>query len=213
MKRYSSIVNSEISNKKAKELSSVSLIWGKLKNAITWLKMLFLKKELDLTILGLQNAGKSTFVNILSNGKFEEDTIPTIGFNYFRKLKKNKVDLTIWDLGGQPRFRDSWEKYCRSSDCIIYVVDSADLGNLDVAKIHLHELLSSSSLNNIPLLVLANKNDLDNACNESFISQTLDLYSITDRLVAIYSISCKSQINIENVLTWLSKLNSNKINT
>ena len=33
-----------------------------------------------------------------ANNKFDEDTIPTIGFN-FRKLKKGKVEFKLWDLG------------------------------------------------------------------------------------------------------------------
>ena len=59
---------------------------------LDWIRSLFFNKELELTILGLQNAGKSTFVNVLSTGKFEDDQIPTIGFN-FRKLKKGKVEF------------------------------------------------------------------------------------------------------------------------
>ena len=30
---------------------------------------------------------------------------------FFLKLKKGKVKFKMWDLGGQPRFRDCWEKY------------------------------------------------------------------------------------------------------
>ena len=74
-------------------------LWNKI---LAWLKSLFYNKELELSILGLQNAGKTTLVNVLANNKFDEDTIPTIGFN-FRKLKKGKVDFKLWDLGGQPR--------------------------------------------------------------------------------------------------------------
>lgn len=65
---------------------------------IEWIKSLFFNKELELAILGIQNAGKSTLVNVMANNKFDEDTIPTIGFN-FRKLKKGKVDFKLWDLG------------------------------------------------------------------------------------------------------------------
>ena len=72
-------------------------------------------------------------MNTISTGKFDEDTIPTIGFNY-RTMRKGKIQLKMWDLGGQPRFRDSWEKYCRNADAIIFVCDSADQGNLDIAK-------------------------------------------------------------------------------
>lgn len=72
--------------------------WDKIKNAFAWLRSLFFNKELELSVVGLQNAGKSTFVNVLANSKFDEDTIPTIGFN-FRTLKKGKVQFKLWDLG------------------------------------------------------------------------------------------------------------------
>jgi ADP-ribosylation factor-like protein 8 len=69
--------------------------WSKL---VDWVRSLFFNKELELTILGLQNAGKTTLVNVLANNKFDEDSIPTIGFN-FRKMKKGKVEFKLWDLG------------------------------------------------------------------------------------------------------------------
>lgn len=72
--------------------------WRKIKNMFAWLTSIFFNTEREITILGLQNGGKSTLVNILANDKFDEDTIPTIGFNY-RKIKKGKVEFKIWDLG------------------------------------------------------------------------------------------------------------------
>jgi ADP-ribosylation factor-like protein 8 len=72
--------------------------WSKIKDFISYIRTLFFNKELELTILGLQNAGKTTLVNVLANNKFDEDSIPTIGFN-FRKLKKGKVEFKLWDLG------------------------------------------------------------------------------------------------------------------
>ena len=84
-------------------------------------------------IVGLSNAGKSTVTSTMASGQYDEDSIPTIGFN-FRRLKKGNVSMNVWDLGGQDRFRDSWEKYCRSSDVIVYVVDSVDLGAMDEAR-------------------------------------------------------------------------------
>jgi ADP-ribosylation factor-like protein 8 len=37
----------------------------------------------------------------------------------------------MWDLGGQPRFRESWEKYCRGADAIIFILDSSDQENIE----------------------------------------------------------------------------------
>ena len=166
--------------------SFFSTYWNKL---LDWIRSIFFSKELELTILGLQNAGKSTFVNVLATGKFDEDQIPTIGFN-FRKLKKGKVEFKLWDLGGQQRFRDSWEKYCRTSSAIVFVIDSADLGTLDIAKVQLKQLLQWPSVEGVPLLV--------------------ELNNIKDRTVACYSISCKNMNNIDTALKWLSDVQVKK---
>ncbi len=72
--------------------------WQKVKDFMAYIRSLFFNKELELTILGIQNAGKTTLVNVLTNNKFDEDSIPTIGFN-FRTLKKGKVQFKLWDLG------------------------------------------------------------------------------------------------------------------
>lgn len=182
--------------------SQPSSWWERL---LDWLRSLFFKKELELTILGIQNAGKSTFVNTIATGEFDSDTIPTVGFN-FREIKKGKVNFKLWDLGGQPRYRDSWEKYCRTANCIVYVVDSADEGNLDVSREKLHEILAIPSVAGVPLLVLGNKNDLSGARDEQGIIDAMRLQDVKDRVVACYSISCKNKNNLDNVLKWLSNV-------
>lgn len=177
-------------------------IW---KRFVNWLRSLFWNQELELSIVGLQSAGKTTFVNVLATSEFDEDTIPTIGFNR-RHIKKGRVELRLWDLGGHPKFRESWEKYCRDVDCIIFIVDSADHGNLEVASAQLHKLMAWPSLQNISLLVLGNKNDLEGALNEEELITALSLQSITGRAVACYSVSAKSQNNIDTVLRYLTNL-------
>jgi GTPase SAR1 family protein len=39
---------------------------------------LFFHKEMELSLIGLQNAGKSSLVNVLTTGSFHEDMIPTV---------------------------------------------------------------------------------------------------------------------------------------
>lgn len=48
---------------------------------IEWFKKLFWSKEMELSVVGLQNAGKTTLINVLATGEYDSDTIPTIGFN------------------------------------------------------------------------------------------------------------------------------------
>jgi small GTP-binding protein len=113
----------------------------------------------------------------LASEEFDEDTIPTIGFN-FKELKKGKINLKMWDLGGQSKFREAWEKYCRHSDCIIFVVDSADISNLDESRKELHALMQCPSLVGIPLLLLGNKNDLEGALTEEELIEEMSLRQI-----------------------------------
>lgn len=141
---------------------------------LDWLRKRFFQKDLELSIIGLQEAGKSTLINSLQNGTFLEDTIPTVGVS-IREVKKGNVTLKIYDLGGQRRYRESWEKYCANSDCIVFVLDSADRENIDIAKNNLEHLLSWDTLAEIPLLVLGNKNDLPNCFTEREIIDKMGL--------------------------------------
>lgn len=61
---------------------------------------LFFKKEMELSLIGLHNAGKTSLVNVIATGGFQEDMIPTVGFN-MRKVSKGAVTIKLWDLGGQ----------------------------------------------------------------------------------------------------------------
>ena len=55
---------------------------------------------MELSLVGLQTAGNTTLVTVLSTGAFHEDMIPTVGFN-MRKVTKGAVTIKLWDLGGQ----------------------------------------------------------------------------------------------------------------
>uniref|UniRef100_A0A2N9J8I0 Uncharacterized protein n=1 Tax=Fagus sylvatica TaxID=28930 RepID=A0A2N9J8I0_FAGSY len=73
---------------------------------------------MELSLIGLQNSGKTSLVNVIATGGYSEDMIPTVGFN-MRKVTKGNVTIKLWDLGGQPRFRSMWERYCRAVSAIV----------------------------------------------------------------------------------------------
>ncbi|KAK6154129.1 hypothetical protein DH2020_013768 [Rehmannia glutinosa] len=68
---------------------------------------LFFKQEMELSLVGLQNAGKTSLVNVVA-----------VGFN-MRKVTKGNVTIKLWDLGGQRSFRSMWERYCRGVSAIV----------------------------------------------------------------------------------------------
>lgn len=169
---------------------------------LEWFKSLFWREEMELTLVGLQHAGKTTFVNVIASGQFNEDMIPTVGFN-MRKISKGNVTIKLWDIGGQPRFRSMWERYCRGVNAIVYMVDAADPDKIDASRNELHNLLEKPQLAGIPVLVLGNKRDLPEALDESGLIERLNLNAVQDREICCYSISCKEKDNIDITLQWL----------
>ncbi|XP_042030845.1 ADP-ribosylation factor-like protein 8c [Salvia splendens] len=176
-------------------------LWDSLLN---WLRSLFYKQEMELSLVGLQNAGKTSLVNAITTGGYTEDSIPTVGFN-MRKVTKGNVTIKLWDLGGQRRFRSMWERYCRGVTAIVYVVDAADRDSIPITRSELHDLLKKPTLAGIPLLVLGNKIDKSEALTEQPLIEQLGLNTIADREVCCYMISCKETVNIDIVMEWLIK--------
>lgn len=184
-----------------------SALW---QSILEWLQNLFFQQEMELTILGLQNAGKTTLVNLISTGDFTEDRIPTVGFN-MRRVQKGGVTLKMWDLGGQARFRTMWERYCRGVSAVVFVIDAADEERFDTARVELQDILSRPALDGIPVLVLANKSDLPGAVKD--VDELVDIFGLGDiknHQVSVYSISAKNKVNIDVTLQWLIDHGSNK---
>ncbi|XP_047161382.1 ADP-ribosylation factor-like protein 8a isoform X2 [Vigna umbellata] len=159
-------------------------IWGAFVN---WLCSLFFKQEMELSLVGLQDAGKTSLINVIATGGYSEVMIPTVGFN-MKRITKGNVTIKLWDLGGQPRFRSMWERYCRAVSAIVD---------------ELHDLLSKPSLNGIPILVLGNKIDKPGALSKKDLADQMGLTSITGREVCCIMISCKNSTSIDTVVDWL----------
>ena len=51
------------------------------------------------------------------------------------KINFGGSHVIIWDLGGQIKMRNMWEKYYDDANAIIFVVDSADISRLEEAKL------------------------------------------------------------------------------
>uniref|UniRef100_A0A7N6AF87 ADP-ribosylation factor-like 8Bb n=1 Tax=Anabas testudineus TaxID=64144 RepID=A0A7N6AF87_ANATE len=161
---------------------------------LDWFRSLFWKEEMELTLVGLQYSGKTTFVNVIASGQFSEDMIPTVGFN-MRKVTKGNVTIKIWDIGGQPRFRSMWERYCRGVNAIVYMVDAADREKIEASRNELHNLLDKPQLQGIPV-------------RTSYLLCFVhcfyrNLSAIQDREICCYSVSCKEKDNIDITLQWL----------
>lgn len=71
--------------------------------------------------------------------------------------------------------------YLPGTDALIYVVDSGDRERMEQSKEELHGYLTSQEIADVPLLVMANKQDLSNAMSVSEITDALNLHILRDR--------------------------------
>ena len=92
--------------------------------------------------------------------------------------------FTLWDVGGQDKLRPLWRSYTRCTDGIIFVVDSCKEDRLEEAKLELLKIykscserkaLSKYSNGSIPVLILANKQDLPKALDVFTLQHLLGL--------------------------------------
>ena len=166
---------------------------------------LFKEKEIELVVVGLENAGKTTLLTLLASGEQPSlDTLPTIGLNVVT-FQKGGLTMKCWDLGGQVRYRPEWGRYAKGCNVIVFVVDSADSARFPECKQELHRLLEDPTLSKVPLLIISNKIDLTPHANENEIISALNLDYITEQPWVIFPISALKQINIEQVVEWLAK--------
>ncbi|XP_004644203.1 ADP-ribosylation factor-related protein 1 isoform X1 [Octodon degus] len=130
-------------------------------------KYVFQKDEYCILILGLDNAGKTTFLE-QSKTRFNRNykgmnlskITTTVGLN-IGTVDVGKARLMFWDLGGQEELQSLWDKYYAECHGVIYVIDSTDEERLSESKQAFEKVVSSESLDGVPVLVLANKQDVE----------------------------------------------------
>jgi ADP-ribosylation factor-like protein 4 len=83
----------------------------------------------------------------------------------------------LWDVGGQEKTRPLWRSYTRCTDGIIFVVDSSDAERLEEAKLELLKIAKLTERFAVPILVLANKQDLPTAAEPAKLEKGLGLAS------------------------------------
>jgi len=163
----------------------------------------FYTKKLDIVVIGLENSGKTTLLSALADGQPTE-TVPTIGLNV-KVFKKGSVNMKCWDIGGQAQYRSEWSRYANGCDVVLYVVDAAAPQKMATAKRELHKLLDDGSIGSTPLLVLANKIDIEPHVGETELIERMQLNYVMDTPWMVLPISALQMTNMDQVIEWLTE--------
>ncbi|KAM6439249.1 ADP-ribosylation factor-like protein 13B [Rhynochetos jubatus] len=135
-------------------------------------------RKVTLMMVGLDNAGKTATVRGIQ-GESPEDVAPTVGFSKIH-FQQGRFEVTLFDLGGGKQIRSIWRNYYAESHGVVFVVDSSDVGRMEETKETMVELLSNPKMSGKPMLVLANKQDREEALPEADVIDCLSLEKIVN---------------------------------
>ncbi|CAF3489721.1 unnamed protein product [Rotaria sp. Silwood1] len=167
------------------------------------------KEEVRVLIVGLDAAGKTTALYNMKLGEVVT-TIPTIGFNV-ETIEYKNIAMTAWDVGGRGKIRPLWRHYYQNTRALVFVVDSNDRERVNDACEQLNSMLNEDELRKVPLLILANKQDLPNAMSPSELTDKLGLEKLThDRKWYIQPTVATKNQGLREGFEWLSDALANK---
>jgi small GTP-binding protein len=91
--------------------------------------------------------------------------MPTIGVEYKQKIievdDRSLIKVQIWDTAGTERFRTITPVYYRNVDGVLLVYDITDKESFDTINYWVEELNGKADIASIELMLVGNKNDLE----------------------------------------------------
>ena len=157
-------------------------------------------------VFGSDNAGKTTMFQILcpndAVGAPHHTNIGEVS------LVNTNIIFTLVDIPSVPlRSNRHWRDYLPvRHDGLIFVVDSADTEGMMEAKRQLHKILNFPERCRIPLLVIANKQDLPGSERPDQVARSLGLHHVHDCDWHIVSASCVTRAGATELLETMEEL-------
>jgi Ras-related protein Rab-6A len=122
-------------------------------------------KEVDyrfkVVLFGNEGVGKTSLVERYVNNRFEEDYVSTLGYNVYEKRVTHEntlIALTVFDIGGQEKFRSLRKKYAEGAHAALIVYDITNRGSFDNVSQWKSDLYEFAG--DIPFVIIGNKMDL-----------------------------------------------------
>ena len=79
-----------------------------------------------IVLAGSKNVGKSSLISRFCDNVFDENMMDTIGVAFKRKhvsMKNEKIELSIWDFGGEEKYRSLFPSYVSGASAALILFD------------------------------------------------------------------------------------------
>ncbi|MHA1754133.1 MAG: Rab family GTPase [Candidatus Odinarchaeia archaeon] len=121
------------------------------------------KYVFKLVVLGDEKVGKTSIIFRYTERRFLGDYKPTIGIDFSAKIVeigKYNVDLIIWDLGGQEKYRILRKHYLEGARGCVLVYDITNRTSFEHVENWYNDV--KDNCGTIPCVLVGNKADLEN---------------------------------------------------
>ena len=132
-----------------------------------------------------------------------------MGFNV-ETVKYENINFQMWDLGGQSEIRPFWRCYYPRTNAVVFVIDSSDKERMDIVKQELFLLLQEDDLKGVPVMILANKQDIEGCLTDVQISESMGLTEIKNRPWALFKTIAQTGQGVDDAFKWLVNTIRNK---
>lgn len=161
--------------------------------------------KLKIIVGGAKNVGKSSLIRRYIHGTFKTDVKATIGVDFLTKqvdVGDKKARLSIWDFGGEEKFRSLFPSYCSGASAAIILFDITNRESFNDVNNWL-ELIENSAGNIVKMLV-GSKYDLveNRAISDEEIKSFADKKYFN---LFTYS-SAKTGENVDNLFEKITRL-------
>ncbi|KRY57550.1 ADP-ribosylation factor-related protein 1 [Trichinella britovi] len=174
---------------------------------------IFHKDQYFILIMGLDNAGKTTFLESAKaklNKQYKamkpEAITTTVGLN-IGKVVFDGVQLNFWDLGGQKELQSLWDKYFAEAHGVIYIIDSSDQSRIEESLDAFEKALKNQTLNGVPVVIVCNKQDIKECMSVSDVKMALReiIKKLGTRDCSLFPVSALHGNNVLASISWLVK--------
>ena len=161
-------------------------------------------------IFGDGGVGKTTLVNRYVSGRYQEEFKMTIGVDFYTKMCEiddKRVQLQIWDFGGEHQFKNLLPIYVVGASGGIFMYDISRFSSLTNMEQWLNVLKKNPDVQNkyIPLLLVGGKSDLEvngkRVVEKKFASE----YGEKNNLFDYIECSSKTGENVELVFETIAR--------
>ncbi len=160
-----------------------------------------------IVLVGDYGVGKSTSIHRFVENKFKANYVPTLGVQVTKKsieINGNNIDLMIWDLAGQDRYKMVRQRFYINTEGILMLYDITRMSSLiNIKKWHAEV---SKFIKNIPIILIGNKMDLIEKREVKTIDVKRFLEENDIKINLKIKTSAKEGMNTEKAFVFLVKM-------